>query len=30
MIRQGWKKDPKFPQDIKISFYLELYWYNRE
>ena len=30
MIQQGWKKDLKMPQNIKINYQLELYWNNRE
>ena len=27
MIKHGWKKDTKLPQDLKIRFSLELKWY---
>jgi len=30
MIKQGWKKDPKMSQDIKINYYLELIWHDSE
>lgn len=30
MIKQGWKKDLKMPQNIKINYQLKLYWNNRE
>lgn len=30
MIKQGWKKDTKLPQDIKINYYMKLYWYIYE
>lgn len=30
MIKGGWKKDLKMPQDIKIKYYLELIWHDSE
>ena len=30
MIKGGWKKDLKMPQDIKIKYCLELIWHNNE